>query len=135
MADACRERGLKTVAVTAGYIRPEPRAEFFSHLDAANVDLKGFSERFYSKICSGHLENVLETLVYLKEETSTWFEITTLLIPGHNDSAREIAALCEWIMDKLGPDVPLHFRGAPIGLITAGLMALAFMGFTGLANL
>jgi pyruvate formate lyase activating enzyme len=109
VAAACREAGLKTVAVTAGYISPEPREEFFASMDAANIDLKGFTEDFYKKLCTGQLAPVLETLEYLKHETDVWFEITTLLIPGHNDSDEEITALSEWIMDRLGPDVPLHF--------------------------
>jgi pyruvate formate lyase activating enzyme len=108
-AIACHERGLRTVAVTAGYICEEPRAEFFRHMDAANVDLKGFTERFYRELCSGHLAPVLDTLVYIKHETSCWLEITTLLIPGENDSDAELHALCAWIVEHLGPDVPLHF--------------------------
>jgi pyruvate formate lyase activating enzyme len=109
VADACRARGIRSVAVTAGYVCAEPRAEFYRHMDAANVDLKGFTERFYDRVCSGHLQPVLETLVYLKQETAVWFEITTLLIPGENDSEAEIEALTGWVMENLGPDVPLHF--------------------------
>ena len=109
VAQACRERGIKTVAVSAGYISPEPRVEFFRHMDAANIDLKGFTEGFYKNLCSGKLAPVLETLEYLKHETDVWFEITTLLIPGENDSAAEIEAECAWVIDRLGPDVPLHF--------------------------
>jgi pyruvate formate lyase activating enzyme len=109
VADACRERGVKSVAVTAGYMCDVPRREFYTHMDAANVDLKGFTERFYRKICGGELEAVLETLEYLKSETKTWFEITTLLIPEENDSDRELHEMSEWIMNRLGPDVPLHF--------------------------
>jgi pyruvate formate lyase activating enzyme len=109
VAQACRERGIKTVAVSAGYISPEPRVEFFQHMDAANIDLKGFSEGFYKNLCSGRLAPVLETLEYLKHETNVWFEITTLLIPGENDSPAEIEAESAWVMDRLGPDVPLHF--------------------------
>ena len=109
VAQACHERGIKTVAVSAGYISPEPRIEFFRHMDAANIDLKGFTEGFYKKLCSGKLAAVLETLEYLKHETNVWFEITTLLIPGENDSAVEIEAQSAWVMDHLGPDVPLHF--------------------------
>jgi len=109
VAQACRERGIKTVAVSAGYISPEPRIEFFRHMDAANIDLKGFSEGFYKALCSGRLAPVLETLQYLKHETKVWFEITTLLIPGENDSPAEIEAESAWVMDRLGPDVPLHF--------------------------
>jgi pyruvate formate lyase activating enzyme len=109
VADACRARGILAVAVTAGYICPEPRRDFYAHMDAANVDLKAFTEDFYRKLCGGHLAPVQETLVYLKHETSVWFEVTTLLIPGHNDSDAEIAAECAWFADALGPDVPLHF--------------------------
>jgi pyruvate formate lyase activating enzyme len=109
VADACRAVGLKAVAVTAGEVCPAPRAEFYRHMDAANVDLKAFSERFYREVCKGHLEAVLETLLYLKRETSVWFEITTLLIPGENDSDAELEALSAWCHTELGPDVPLHF--------------------------
>jgi len=109
VAAACREAGLKSVAVTAGYIMPEPRVEFYAAMDAANVDLKGFTEDFYHRICGGHLAPVLETLVYLKHQTKVWFEITTLLIPGANDSDAEITNLAEWVYKELGPDVPLHF--------------------------
>ena len=93
VAKACRERNIRSVAVTAGYISPEPRKEFFQYMDAANVDLKAFSERFYHKQCAGHLQPVLDTLVYLREETNVWLEITTLLIPGQNDSNEELDAL------------------------------------------
>ncbi len=109
VAQACHEVGIKAVAVTAGYICPEPREELYRYMDAANVDLKGFTERFYSKICVGHLQPVLDTLIYLKHETSVWFEITTLLIPGENDSEPEIEEMTLWLMEHLGPDVPLHF--------------------------
>ena len=109
VAQACQERGIKTVAVTAGYICEEPREELYRFMDAANVDLKGFTERFYKQICAGHLQPVLETLVYLKRQTQVWFEITTLLIPGENDSEAEVEALTQWVVEQLGPDVPLHF--------------------------
>ena len=109
VAQACRERGIRTVAVTAGYICAAPRVEFYNHMDAANIDLKAFTEDFYRGLCSAHLEPVLETLVYLKTETDVWFEVTTLLIPGENDSDREIEALSRWFADHLGADVPLHF--------------------------
>jgi pyruvate formate lyase activating enzyme len=109
VAQACRERGLMTVAVSAGYILPEPRIEFFRHMDAANIDLKGFSDGFYKNLCAGKLAPVLDTLEYLKHQTKVWFEITTLLIPGENDSLAEIEAESAWLMDRLGPDVPLHF--------------------------
>ena len=109
VAQACRERGLYSVAVTAGYMCAEPRAEFYRHMDAANVDLKAFTERFYYKVCGGELAPVLETLEYLRHETHVWFEITTLLIPDENDSDPEIDAMTQWIREKLGPDVPLHF--------------------------
>jgi len=108
-AQACHERGIKAVAVTAGYICEEPRREFYRHMDAANVDLKAFTEGFYRNICAGHLQDVLDTLVYLKHETDVWFEITTLLIPGENDSAAEIEQECQWVVDHLGVDVPIHF--------------------------
>jgi pyruvate formate lyase activating enzyme len=109
IAQACHEVGVKAVAVTAGYVNAEPRAEFYRHMDAANVDLKAFTEDFYWKVTKGHLQPVLDTLKYLKHETKTWFEITTLLIPGENDSAGEIEAMTQWIMENLGHDVPLHF--------------------------
>jgi pyruvate formate lyase activating enzyme len=109
VAQAAREVGVASIAVTAGYVTPEPRASFFAHMDAANVDLKAFTERFYHKICGGHLAPVLDTLLYLKNETTVWFELTTLLIPGENDSPGEIEEMTRWITDNLGPDVPLHF--------------------------
>jgi pyruvate formate lyase activating enzyme len=109
VALACRERGVKTVAVTAGYIDPEPRVEFFAGMDAANVDLKAFTDRFYYKICGSHLGPVLETLEYIRHETDTWLELTTLLIPGENDSDQELHAMTRWVVDRLGPDVPMHF--------------------------
>ena len=108
-ADAGHALGIQSIAVTAGYICPDPRLEFYSHMDAANVDLKGFTEEFYWKTCGGHLQPVLDTLVYLKRETRVWFEITTLLIPGLNDSDKEIEEETQWILENLGPDVPLHF--------------------------
>jgi pyruvate formate lyase activating enzyme len=109
VARACHAAGVRTVAVTAGYISPEPRREFFAHMDAANVDLKSFDEEFYYRICGGHLQPVLETLEYIRHETNTWMELTTLLIPGANDSDAEIDAMTRWIADRLGCDVPLHF--------------------------
>ena len=109
VAQACRELGVKSVAVTAGYICDEPRAEFYRSMNAANVDLKAFTEKFYWKICGGHLQPVLDTLKYLKHETSVWFEITTLLIPGENDSDKELEELTQWVVENLGPDVPIHF--------------------------
>ena len=109
VAQACHERGIRSVAVTAGYVCPEPRAELFRHMDAANIDLKSFSEDFYYRICGAHLQPVLETLEYVKHETKVWLEITTLLVPDANDSDAEIEALTQWIAGHLGPDVPLHF--------------------------
>lgn len=109
VAQACHERGIKAVAVTAGEICPEPRAEFYKYMDAANVDLKGFTERFYHQICAAELAPVLDTLKYLKHETNVWFEITTLLIPGENDSPAELDEMTKWVVKELGPDVPLHF--------------------------
>ncbi len=109
VADACHALGIKTVAVTAGYIARDARREFYAKMDAANVDLKAFTDEFYVKLTGAHLQPVLDTLVYLKHETDVWFEITTLLIPGKNDSGEEIEAMSKWIMRELGPDVPLHF--------------------------
>ena len=109
VADACHERGVQTVAVTAGYMHDQARREFYAKMDAANVDLKAFTEEFYYKLTGAHLQPVLDTLVYLKHETDCWFEITTLLIPGKNDSAAEIEAMSKWIVKELGRDVPLHF--------------------------
>jgi pyruvate formate lyase activating enzyme len=109
VAAACRAVGLKTVAVTAGEVCPEPRAEFYDQIDAANVDLKAFSESFYQEVCASHLEPVLDTLRYLVHQTQVWVEITTLLIPTLNDSPEELRALSRWVVDELGPHVPLHF--------------------------
>jgi pyruvate formate lyase activating enzyme len=109
VAEACHARGVQTVAVTAGYVCDRPRAEFYDHIDAANVDLKAFTEDFYRRTCAGHLQPVLETLEYVHHETDTWLEITTLLIPGLNDSDDEIDLLTTWIAEQLGPEVPLHF--------------------------
>jgi pyruvate formate lyase activating enzyme len=109
VADACRERGIKSVAVTAGYVCAEPRAEFYAHMDAANVDLKGFTERFYKQVCGGRLDAVKETLEYVRHETRVWLELTTLLIPGENDSDAEVEEMTQWVVSALGPDVPMHF--------------------------
>jgi pyruvate formate lyase activating enzyme len=109
VAKVARKHGIKNVAVTAGYISAAAREEFYTWMDAANVDLKAFTEAFYKRLCTGHLGAVLETLEYLKQETTVWFEITTLLIPGHNDGPEEVKRLSEWVMARLGPDVPLHF--------------------------
>ncbi|HEX3446222.1 MAG TPA: AmmeMemoRadiSam system radical SAM enzyme [Chthoniobacterales bacterium] len=108
-AQAAHERNIKTVAVTAGYINPEPRREFYAYMDAANVDLKAFTGKFYHRLCFADLEPVLDTLRWLRAETGVWIEVTTLLIPGHNDSEKEIASLSDWFVNYLGPDVPLHF--------------------------
>jgi pyruvate formate lyase activating enzyme len=109
VADACRAAGIKAVAVTAGYASPGAREELFGHMDAANVDLKAFTESFYAKICAGHLQPILETLEYLVHETDVWTEVTTLVIPGLNDSDDELRALGAWVRGALGPEVPLHF--------------------------
>ncbi len=109
VALACREKGINSVAVTAGYMCAEPRSEFYQHIDAANVDLKAFTERFYHQLCSAHLQPVLETLLFLKHETSVWLEITNLLIPGENDSEQELQAMTQWVVENLGCDVPMHF--------------------------
>jgi pyruvate formate lyase activating enzyme len=109
VADACHERGIKAIAVSAGYMEPDARRELYAHMDAANIDLKAFTEDFYHRVCAARLDSVLETLEYLRHETSVWFEITTLLIPGRNDSDEEIDAETRWIAAHLGVDVPLHF--------------------------
>jgi len=109
VAKACREFDIKSVAVTAGYIHHEPAREFFQYMDAANVDLKAFTEDFYWKLTGAHLQPVLDNLKYIKHETNVWLEITTLLIPGKNDSEEEVTNLSRWVHDELGPDVPLHF--------------------------
>ena len=108
-ADACHALGVQTVAVTAGYIHAAPRREFFAKMDAANVDLKAFTDTFYRQQTGSHLAPVLETLAHVHHETDCWLEITTLLIPGLNDSRGEIEALTRWVADELGRDVPLHF--------------------------
>ncbi|VAX06195.1 COG1180: Radical SAM, Pyruvate-formate lyase-activating enzyme like [hydrothermal vent metagenome] len=109
-AIACHEAGIKTVAVTAGYISSGgPMEQFFRHIDAANVDLKAFSEDFYHKLTGGHLQVVLDTLLYLHQETDVWLELTTLLIPGENDSGHELHRMTQWIVEHLGSDVPMHF--------------------------
>jgi pyruvate formate lyase activating enzyme len=108
-AIACHARGIKSIAVTAGYVCPEPRTEFYRHMDAANIDLKGFTEDFYHKVCYAHLQPVLDTLVYVNRETKVWLEVTTLLIPGLNDSDRELEQMSEWVVENLGEDVPWHF--------------------------
>ncbi|GKY89089.1 AmmeMemoRadiSam system radical SAM enzyme [Sinisalibacter aestuarii] len=108
-AAACRDLGVRSVAVTAGYIEPEPRAEFFAAMDAANIDLKGFTPEFYRKLTGAHIEPVLDTIAYVAQETECWLELTTLLIPGENDSDAEIEALSGWVLDNCGADTPLHF--------------------------
>ncbi len=109
VAKACQQRGIKSVAVTAGYVCDEPRAEFYQHMDAANVDLKGFNEEFYWKVTGGHLQQVLDTIEYIHNETDVWMELTTLVIPGYNDSEKELNEMTRWVVEKLGPDVPMHF--------------------------
>ena len=108
-ARLCRERGLKTVAVTNGWIEPEPRRELFAHIDAANVDLKAFTDSFYKELCGASLQPVLDTLLYLANETGVHLEVTTLLIPGRNDSPAELDAMTKWAVKNLGPDIPWHF--------------------------
>jgi pyruvate formate lyase activating enzyme len=109
VAQACQERGIKTVAVTAGYVCDEPRQEFYQHMDAANVDLKAFTQDFYRKLAKADLQPVLDTLVHLAHETNVWFELTTLIIPGRNDSQRELEEMTRWVVEHLGPHVPMHF--------------------------
>jgi pyruvate formate lyase activating enzyme len=109
VAKACRASGIRSVAVTAGYVMPEPREEFYRHMDAANIDLKSFSEAFYQKLAAGHLDPVLDTLRYVCNETDVWVELTTLLIPGWNDSEAEIQEMTGWVVENLGSAVPMHF--------------------------
>ncbi len=109
VAKACHQKNIKTVAVTAGYICPQPRIEFFQQMDAANVDLKAFTDDFYHQMTGSHLQPVLDTLIYLKQQTHVWVELTTLLIPGKNDSAEEIDAMTKWVVNNLGTEVPMHF--------------------------
>jgi pyruvate formate lyase activating enzyme len=109
VADACRARGIRSVAVTAGYVCDQPRRDFFAHIDAANVDLKGFTDDFYRHVCGGRLDPVLETLEYLVHDTDVWVEITNLLIPGKNDTDDELHAMTAWVVEHLGPEVPMHF--------------------------
>ncbi len=109
IARIARREGLKNVFVTAGYVTPEARPEIFEFMDATNVDLKAFTERFYRQITLSHLDPVKDTLRWLRRETSVWLEITTLLIPGENDGDDELREECDWIVEALGPDVPLHF--------------------------
>ena len=109
VARACRARGLANVAVTAGYIEPGPREELFADMDAANVDLKAFTDDFYWRVCGGRLDPVLDTLRWLVHDTDVWVEITTLVIPGKNDSDAELREMTRWVVDELGPDVPMHF--------------------------
>lgn len=108
-AIACHKLGIKTISVTNGYMCIDPLKEFYSYIDAANVDLKGFTEGFYKKIIGGSLQPVLDALCYLKHHTNVWIEITTLLIPGENDSPEEIDKSTKWVIKNLGPDVPMHF--------------------------
>ena len=109
VADACRARGIRPVAVTAGYVNAEPARAFFAHMDAVNVDLKAFTERFYHDVCAGRLAPVLATLEHLADQTDVWFELTTLLIPDLNDSDSELDRMTRWVVSRLGPDVPMHF--------------------------
>jgi pyruvate formate lyase activating enzyme len=109
VARACHQYDIKTVAVSAGYVCAEPRKAFYRHIDAANIDLKAFTDDFYLQLTGSHLQPVRDTLIYLKHETDVWFELTTLLIPGKNDSSEELDAMTRWVVDELGPDVPMHF--------------------------
>ncbi|MCH2206338.1 MAG: AmmeMemoRadiSam system radical SAM enzyme [Lentisphaerales bacterium] len=109
VAKACRDEGIKNIAVSAGYICEEPRKLFYEYMDAANIDLKAFTDDFYKKTCGGNLQSVLDTLLYLRNETDVWFEITNLIIPGGNDSAEEIDEMSQWISKNLGNDTPIHF--------------------------
>jgi pyruvate formate lyase activating enzyme len=109
VAQACAEQDVKSVAVSAGYVNPSPRAEFYKHMHGANVDLKAFTEDFYRRLCGGHLQPVLDTLKFIKSETDVWLELTTLLIPGENDSEKELEEMTQWVVKNLGTEVPMHF--------------------------
>ncbi|WP_245703006.1 AmmeMemoRadiSam system radical SAM enzyme [Raineyella antarctica] len=128
IARACHVQDVRTVAVTSGFMMPAVRRELFGVMDAANIDLKGFDEEFYQSFIGGSLRPVLDTLIYVRHRTSTWLEITNLLVPGHNDAPDRLRAMCTWIHDELGPDVPLHFsayrpdpRMPETGLAASGL--------------
>ncbi len=108
-AKECRKLGIKTVAVTAGYMNPEPRKEFYQYIDGVNVDLKGFTPEFYERNCQAKLSVVLDTIKYIKQETDSWLELTTLLIEGENDTEDELKKECDWILENLGSETPLHF--------------------------
>lgn len=108
-ARACHDLGLKAVAVTAGYVKPAARADFYAHMDAANIDLKGFTRDFYRNLCTGELDCVLDTIRYVKHETACWVELTTLLIPGQNDDPDELKRLSDWVAHEAGPETPVHF--------------------------
>ncbi len=108
-AAVCRERGIKSVAVTAGYVEARPRAELFGAMDAINIDLKGFTQEYYRSVCGGSLAAVLESIEWAVHESSAWVELTTLIVPGHNDSDAELDRLTRWVADHCGPDVPMHF--------------------------
>lgn len=109
VAEACHAQGVFNIAVTAGYIHRAPMEEFFRPMDAVNLDLKAFTERFYKRLCTGSLGAVQDTACYIRHETGVWLELTTLLIPGENDGEAEIEELCQWVLEALGDDVPLHF--------------------------
>lgn len=109
VAKECKKLGIKSVAVSAGYVTEEPRREFYSYMDAVNIDLKAFTERFYWKLTGAHMQPILDTILYINKETDVWMELTTLLIPGENDSDKEIEEMSKWVVDNLGPDVPMHF--------------------------
>lgn len=109
IAKECKRNGIKTVAVSAGYITKEARNEFYSVMDATNIDLKAFTQTFYKKLCFANLEPILDTLIYLKNETNVWFEITNLIIPNQNDAIDELKQMCNWVLENLGPHIPIHF--------------------------
>jgi pyruvate formate lyase activating enzyme len=109
IAQLAHQAGLHTVMISNGYITREAFFDVYQHIDAANIDLKGFTENFYTKVTLSHLQPVLDVLRWLRRETKVWFEITNLMIPGLNDSPEETRELCDWILGELGDDVPLHF--------------------------
>jgi pyruvate formate lyase activating enzyme len=107
-AQACHERGVRTVAVSAGYIEPGPREQLFARMDAVNIDLKAFTDDFYRHLCGGQLAPVLDTLEWLVDQ-GVWLEVTTLLLPGLNDSDAELHLMADWFAEHLGTEVPWHF--------------------------
>lgn len=109
IAQVARERGLKNVMVTAGYITKEAREEIYPFIDAANIDLKAFTETFYNKLTFSYLNDVLDTIKWMYNETNVWVELTNLIIPGHNDESDEFKEMVGWLLENCDDNIPLHF--------------------------